>query len=47
MTFSPTQAGTITELKYYRDAADSGDTDLRTGRLWRRSDGSLLGHRDL
>ena len=43
MAFSPTQAGTITELRYYRDAADAGDTDLRTGRLWRRSDGSLLG----
>ncbi|WP_201295937.1 DUF4082 domain-containing protein, partial [Cyanobium sp. Copco_Reservoir_LC18] len=42
MKFRPNQAGTITELKYFRAAADAGDTDVRIGRLWRRSDGSLL-----
>ncbi|KAF0652985.1 hypothetical protein L107_10935, partial [Cyanobium sp. Copco_Reservoir_LC18] len=42
MTFRPNQAGTITELRYYRAAADANDTDVRFGRLWRRSDGALL-----
>ncbi|MGV8988750.1 MAG: DUF4082 domain-containing protein [Cypionkella sp.] len=39
--FSAAQAGTITELKYYRTAADSGDTDVRAGHLW-DSAGNLL-----
>ena len=42
MTFRPNQAGSITELKYFRAAADANDTDVRLGRLWRRSDGALL-----
>lgn len=40
--FSATQAGQITELRYWRDPLDSGDTDIRTGRLW-NADGTLMG----
>jgi hypothetical protein len=41
MTFSVSEAGRITELKYYRDAGDAGDTDQREGHLW-SADGTLL-----
>ncbi|WPY95393.1 DUF4082 domain-containing protein [Limimaricola variabilis] len=40
--FSATSGGQITELRYFRAEADSGDTDVRAGRLW-RADGTLLG----
>ena len=39
--FQANQAGTITQLKYYRAAADAGDTDVRQGHLWNTS-GNLL-----
>lgn len=42
MTFNASQAGQITELKYFRAAADANDTDVRELRLWRVSDGALL-----
>ena len=42
MKFTAKQSGQITELKYYRDAADANDTDNRTGRLW-SSSGAVLG----
>ena len=42
MAFNASQAGKITQLKYYRAAADANDTDTRDLRLWRRSDGALL-----
>ena len=42
MKFTANQSGQITELKYYRDAADANDTDNRTGRLW-SSSGAVLG----
>ena len=41
MRFKADRAGEITELKYYRSAADAGDTDVREGHLW-TSDGQLL-----
>ncbi len=41
--FSASEAGQITELKYFRGASDANDTDVRTGSLWRVSDGALLG----
>jgi hypothetical protein len=42
MTFSVSQTGQITQLKYFRNANDAGDTDIRDGHLWRASDGALL-----
>jgi hypothetical protein len=42
MTFNASQAGQVTELKYFRAAADANDTDVRSLRLWRVSDGALL-----
>ncbi len=39
--FSPTVAGTITELRYFRSVADSADTDVRAGHLW-NANGTLL-----
>lgn len=39
--FTPTQAGVVTELHYYRSVADSGDTDTRAGHLWDAA-GNLL-----
>ncbi|HET8546235.1 MAG TPA: N,N-dimethylformamidase beta subunit family domain-containing protein, partial [Pseudolabrys sp.] len=39
--FQSNQVGTITQLKYYRDATDANDTDVRTGHLWDIS-GALL-----
>lgn len=39
--FHATEAGQITELKYWRTSADAGDTDTRAGRLWDNS-GNLL-----
>lgn len=43
MRFTVSENGSVTELKYYRSAADAGDTDVREGHLWRVSDGALLG----
>jgi hypothetical protein len=34
MQFKAAHTGTITDLLYYRGAADSGDTDVRAGHLW-------------
>ncbi|KQP87258.1 N,N-dimethylformamidase beta subunit family domain-containing protein [Methylobacterium sp. Leaf117] len=34
MKFMTTEAGQITQLRYYRDAADANDTDVREGNLW-------------
>lgn len=34
MKFTPTRAGDITALRYYRGAADASDTDTRTLHLW-------------
>ena len=42
MRFTANTAGTITELRYFRGAADAGDTDTRVLNLW-NADGSLLG----
>ncbi|SFQ24782.1 N,N-dimethylformamidase beta subunit family domain-containing protein, partial [Tranquillimonas alkanivorans] len=39
--FSASESGNITGLKYWRTAADAGDTDIREGRLW-SEDGILL-----
>ncbi|KEO57099.1 DUF4082 domain-containing protein [Thioclava indica] len=39
--FTPTQTGTINELRYFRSVGDSGDTDLRAGHLW-DANGNLL-----
>ena len=39
--FHATEAGQITELKYWRTSADAGDTDTRAGRLW-DNNGNLL-----
>lgn len=39
--FTTAQAGAITQLRYFRAAADAGDTDVREGRLW-GPDGTLL-----
>jgi hypothetical protein len=39
--FSSSVAGQVTELKYYRDAADADDTDVRNAYLW-DSSGTLL-----
>lgn len=41
MRFTPTQTGTITELRYFRSVGDSNDTDLRDGHLW-DANGNLL-----
>ncbi|WP_210529500.1 N,N-dimethylformamidase beta subunit family domain-containing protein [Rubellimicrobium arenae] len=43
MRFNVSEAGTVTQLKYYRGTSDAGDTDVREGHLWRASDGALLG----
>lgn len=37
MRFRPTTDGEITALRYYRGAADAGDTDVRTMTLWSAS----------
>ena len=42
MRFRPTTDGEITALRYYRGAADAGDTDTRTLTLW-TGNGSKLG----
>ncbi len=42
MRFSAIEAGTITQLRYYRGSADAGDTDVRTLNLW-TAGGVLLG----
>lgn len=42
MRFSMDRAGDVTQLRYYRNASDSNDTDVRDGHLWRASDGALL-----
>ena len=34
--------GSVTELRYWRDAADAGDTDVRQGHIWDEN-GNLLG----
>ncbi len=39
--FTVTEAGRITELRYFRGDADAGDTDVRAGHLW-SPDGTLL-----
>ena len=39
--FHATEAGEITQLKYWRASADAGDTDTRAGRLW-DNNGHLL-----
>ena len=41
LRFAPNQTGTITELRYFRAAGDSNDTDQRAGHLW-DGDGNLL-----
>jgi hypothetical protein len=41
MKFTANSDGQITELKYYRGAADATDQDLRDGHLW-GPDGTLL-----
>ena len=41
MRFSVAQPGTITQLKYWRAAADAGDTDIRDAHLW-SSTGTVL-----
>ena len=48
MKFTANAAGTITELRYFRGAADAGDTDARVLNLWTAA-GDLLGsgHRHL
>ncbi|HEX2885663.1 N,N-dimethylformamidase beta subunit family domain-containing protein, partial [Vineibacter terrae] len=42
MRFTANAAGSITELRYFRGAADAGDTDTRVLNLWNGS-GTLLG----
>ena len=42
MRFTANVAGTITELRYFRGAADAGDTDTRVLNLWNAA-GVLLG----
>ncbi|MPZ30959.1 MAG: DUF4082 domain-containing protein [Rhodospirillales bacterium] len=42
MRFTANTAGDITELRYFRGAADANDTDARTLNLW-NDDGTLLG----
>ncbi|MBI1172397.1 DUF4082 domain-containing protein [bacterium] len=42
MRLTTTQAATVSELRYYRAAGDSADTDVRQGHLW-DSTGHLLG----
>ncbi|HPI48149.1 MAG TPA: DUF4082 domain-containing protein, partial [Hyphomonadaceae bacterium] len=42
MKFSVGQAGSVSGLRYYRDANDASDTDVRQGHLW-SSSGALLG----
>ena len=42
MRFTANVAGTITELRYFRGAADAGDTDTRVLNLWNAA-GALLG----
>ena len=42
MRFTANAAGTITELRYFRGAADAGDTDTRVLNLWNAA-GALLG----
>lgn len=42
MKFSVSVAGSVNGLRYYRDTADAGDTDVRDGHLW-SSTGALLG----
>jgi VCBS repeat-containing protein len=39
--FSASQAGNVTQLRYFRTTADAGDTDVREGHLW-SSSGTLL-----
>ncbi|SDY36924.1 Cadherin domain-containing protein [Jannaschia faecimaris] len=39
--FEATQAGVITEVRYYRAAGDAGDTDVRAAHLWNAA-GTLL-----
>ena len=39
--FVPNALGEITALRYFRDAGDADDTDIRTGRLWDQ-DGTLV-----
>ena len=39
--FHATEAGQITQLKYWRASVDAGDTDTRAGRLW-DNNGNLL-----
>ncbi len=41
MRFLTAEAGGVTELKYWRDAGDATDTDVREGRLWDEG-GNLL-----
>jgi Ca2+-binding RTX toxin-like protein len=43
MTFEVSEAGSVTQLRYWRAVADAGDTDVREGHLWRVADGLLLG----
>ncbi len=42
MRFQANTAGFVTQLRYYRAAADAGDTDVREGHLW-SAGGGLLG----
>ena len=42
MRFTANAAGTITELRYFRGAADANDTDTRVLNLWNAA-GVLLG----
>src|SRR5206468_8406230 len=42
MKFQAAEAGTVTALRYWRDAGDATDTDTRDGHLW-SSTGTLLG----
>ena len=41
MRFTANAAGIITELRYFRGAADAGDTDTRVLNLWNASGGKL------
>jgi Ca2+-binding RTX toxin-like protein len=41
MKFTASQAGQVTQLKYYRSTSDATDVDTRDGHLW-SSDGTLL-----
>ena len=42
MKFQSTEAGTISALRYWRDASDATDTDVRDGHIWSAT-GTLLG----